>query len=72
MAHCPYCSGRVLRHVQKAKVYWFCRHCWQKVQIVDAPSANHSHAAFDTSERQLSIRPSLGNSLDKYDSVMRL
>jgi ribosomal protein L37AE/L43A len=29
MSDCPCCSHRLLRHVCKTDVYWFCSHCHQ-------------------------------------------
>lgn len=40
MKSCPYCSNRLIRCIQhwhspershETRIYWFCRHCWQKV-----------------------------------------
>lgn len=31
MPDCPCCSGRLLRHIRRAKVYWFCPECWQEM-----------------------------------------
>lgn len=36
MATCPYCSTKLLRHVRDTQVYWFCRHCWWELPLIDA------------------------------------
>jgi ribosomal protein L37AE/L43A len=28
---CPCCSNTLLRHIRSGEVYWFCRHCHQKM-----------------------------------------
>jgi DNA-directed RNA polymerase subunit RPC12/RpoP len=35
MVTCPYCSGKVLRHFHNSQLYWFCRHCWREVPLLD-------------------------------------
>lgn len=30
--NCPYCNGKLLRHINHGEVYWFCRSCWVKEQ----------------------------------------
>lgn len=30
---CPYCSDRLVRHIQHQQLYWFCRSCWDRIPI---------------------------------------
>ncbi|MCC0176710.1 hypothetical protein I4641_06925 [Waterburya agarophytonicola K14] len=32
---CPCCSTPLLHHFSDRREYWFCRHCWQEMPIVD-------------------------------------
>ena len=38
--NCPYCDGKVLRHIRHGGVYWFCSSCRQRVPF----SSGHSHS----------------------------
>lgn len=29
MTQCPCCSEKLLRHLRRGQVEWFCIHCWQ-------------------------------------------
>lgn len=31
MSNCPCCSDRLLRHIRKGSIYWFCRSCWAEM-----------------------------------------
>ncbi|MDZ7958248.1 MAG: hypothetical protein RMY34_10160 [Aulosira sp. DedQUE10] len=33
MSHCPCCSNLLLLHINGSEIYWFCRHCWQKMPV---------------------------------------
>ncbi|NJO41222.1 MAG: hypothetical protein HC769_16025 [Cyanobacteria bacterium CRU_2_1] len=39
---CPYCSNRVIRHIQHHQIYWFCRNCWQRFSDSDLEAINLS------------------------------
>lgn len=41
MNSCPCCSDRLLRHVRKTEVYWFCRNCRQVMPVL----RNKKHVA---------------------------
>jgi hypothetical protein len=28
---CPCCSRLMLRHIERDRIYWFCRSCWQEM-----------------------------------------
>ena len=32
---CPCCSTPMLRHLDRRREYWFCRHCWQEMPDLD-------------------------------------
>ena len=38
---CPCCSYPLLRHTQAGEIYWFCRHCHQRMP--DLATAIKSH-----------------------------
>ncbi|MFP4006393.1 MAG: hypothetical protein ACLFV6_00090 [Spirulinaceae cyanobacterium] len=31
MNTCPCCTGKLLRHVHRSGIYWFCPHCGQEM-----------------------------------------
>ncbi|HEY9664271.1 MAG TPA: hypothetical protein V6C65_37990 [Allocoleopsis sp.] len=31
---CPFCSDRLVRHIQHQQLYWFCRSCWERIPIL--------------------------------------
>lgn len=31
MSNCPCCSDRLLRHIRRGSLYWFCRSCWAEM-----------------------------------------
>ncbi len=33
MNYCPCCSNLLLLHINGSDLYWFCRHCWQKMPV---------------------------------------
>jgi ribosomal protein L37AE/L43A len=33
LPNCPFCSHKVLRHISRGHVYWFCQHCHQEVPV---------------------------------------
>ncbi|WP_347275965.1 hypothetical protein [Leptolyngbya sp. FACHB-321] len=35
MTSCPCCSGPLLRHIRCQEKYWFCRHCWQEMPVLE-------------------------------------
>ncbi|HBE17117.1 MAG TPA: hypothetical protein DEG17_16845 [Cyanobacteria bacterium UBA11149] len=35
MSNCPCCSNKLLRHIRAHQIYWFCRHCWQEMPVID-------------------------------------
>ena len=41
MHSCPCCSDPLLRHIQGAHTYWFCRNCWQEMPILKDVSINY-------------------------------
>ncbi len=48
MSHCPCCADQMLRHIRANETYWFCRHCWQEMPIMERK------------ERNISLSPNLG------------
>ena len=35
MAECPCCSHTLLHHICGSRNYWFCRHCWQEMPVLE-------------------------------------
>ncbi|MFB2898519.1 hypothetical protein ACE1CI_36855 [Aerosakkonemataceae cyanobacterium BLCC-F50] len=35
MNNCPCCSHQMLRHIRHHQIYWFCRHCWQEMPLLE-------------------------------------
>ena len=35
MNACPCCSNVMLRHTRQHQMYWFCRHCWQEMPLIE-------------------------------------
>jgi primosomal protein N' len=42
MTTCPCCSDKMLRHIRGNQIYWFCRHCWQKMPTLISCQQNLS------------------------------
>ncbi|MDJ0713428.1 MAG: hypothetical protein QNJ54_04310 [Prochloraceae cyanobacterium] len=36
MNNCPCCGTTLLRHINRTRLYWFCRHCWQEMPNFDS------------------------------------
>ncbi len=32
---CPCCSNSLLHHIGSHREYWFCRHCWSEMPIIE-------------------------------------
>ncbi|MFW6359769.1 MAG: hypothetical protein ACOC0N_11240 [Chroococcales cyanobacterium] len=41
MSDCPCCSHRLLRHIRKNEVYYFCRNCWQEMPLLENLKPSH-------------------------------
>ncbi len=35
MNYCPCCSSPLLLHIRGSEIYWFCRHCWQEMPVLN-------------------------------------
>ncbi len=35
MNNCPCCSSPLLLHIRGSEMYWFCRHCWQEMPVMN-------------------------------------
>ncbi|MGI0484548.1 hypothetical protein ACN4EK_03865 [Pantanalinema rosaneae CENA516] len=55
MATCPYCSAKLLRHVRDTQIYWFCRHCWWELPLVEAIADRPMPQPLPLRERQPSF-----------------
>ncbi|MEC4805806.1 MAG: hypothetical protein SAJ12_19640 [Jaaginema sp. PMC 1079.18] len=41
---CPYCSGKVLRHISANRIYWYCGRCHQEVPLLKITQSKIANA----------------------------
>jgi len=42
MNTCPCCLHPMLRHINGHHLYWFCRHCWEEMPVLDVTNPKMS------------------------------
>ena len=43
MDNCPCCGTMLLRHINRDRLYWFCRYCWQEMPNFDSLKIINHH-----------------------------
>lgn len=62
MNTCPCCSQPMLRHTRQHQVYWFCRHCWEEMPLLEVKSSPLTVL----SDQEAPISPELSVSLSYW------
>lgn len=73
---CPFCDYPLLRHIRPGKLYWFCRHCYHEVPVVEElvhvrAKVENTAGSMIYQQAAKGLQPQTEQRLEKTDRVQR-